>query len=71
MQARFKRNDIVECDKHTRYMIVEKYVNVTSSAISKNGTGLRIIVTEGGYYKESELTLIYGGFSPEGRKLQP
>lgn len=47
-KRKFKKNDIVSAQGHERLMVVEFY--------HKGG---EIVVTEGGYYKEESLTLIF------------
>ncbi|MCK9281406.1 MAG: hypothetical protein M0P71_12345 [Melioribacteraceae bacterium] len=56
---KFKMNDVVRCDNHNRLMIVDKYYFVKDKGISTKGTGNKIVVTEGGYYTDNELTLVY------------
>jgi len=55
----FKKNDIVECKKHSRLMVVERYHFVDNETISNCGFGNKIVVSEGGYYKESDLTIVF------------
>ena len=55
---KFKPNDIVKCSKHTRLMGVEKY-RKTERSISYATTDTPVVVTEGGYYHEDELTLVF------------
>ena len=55
---KFQPNDIVKCSKHTRLMVVEKYL-ATERSISKTNTDTPVVVTEGGYYNEDDLTLIF------------
>lgn len=57
--TKFKRNDIVSTSEHNRLMVVEGYHEVVDKGISPKGMGNFIVVTEGGHWKENELTLVY------------
>ncbi len=54
----FRKNDIVKTINHTRLMVVEYYRTIEGH-ISKCGPGLKVVVTEGGYYDESDLSLVF------------
>lgn len=47
-QKEYRKNDIVSCNKHDRLMVVEFYRTMQDGS-------QKIVVTEGGYYSESEL----------------
>ena len=57
-ERKFRKNDIVTCKKHDRLMVVEKYRTVEKS-ISKTKVDTPVVVSEGGYYDENDLTLIF------------
>jgi len=51
-QRKFRRNDIVSTKAHERLMVIEEYFKM------HDGTE-RVVVTEGGYHNEEDLTLIF------------
>ena len=50
-QHNFRRNDIVRTNVHERLMVVKEYHKM------HDGTE-KVVVTEGGYHNEEDLTLI-------------
>jgi len=48
----FRRNDIVSTKEHSRLMVIEEYFKMQDGIE-------RLVVTEGGYHNEEDLTLIF------------
>ena len=49
---KYLKNDIVKCNKHERLMVVVGYRTMPDE-------GQKVAVSEGGYYAESELELVF------------
>lgn len=57
MKNKFIKNDVVRSYRHNNLLIVHYYDIV--QAIGDSKPELKVRVTEGDYYKEEELTLVY------------
>ena len=51
-ERKFRRNDIVSAKGHKRLMVIEEYFKMQDGIE-------RLVVTEGGYHNEEDLTLIF------------
>ena len=54
---KFRRNDIVSTEAHERLMVIEEYFKMQDGVE-------RLVVTEGGYHNEENLTLIFRKEAP-------
>ena len=58
MERKFKINDIVKTTTHKRLMVVDEYYDLVQT-VGNDKPGLKVVVTEGGMYREEDLTLVF------------